>query len=152
MTLSEDQGITRRHDLFWRFVPLILWIGVIFLLSSTQGSFTETSRIIRPLLEFLFPNASPETITFFHGAIRKLAHFTEYAILGFLSMRAFASGRPVLASSVILIGVSAIDEINQSFNPSRTGSAVDVLLDLSGGLVAILVVVLLRRRQKARNA
>lgn len=152
MTLSEDQGVKRRHDLFWRFVPLILWIGLIFFLSSSQGSFTETSRIIRPLLEFLFPTASPEAITFYHGVLRKLAHFTEYAILGFLSMRAFAPGRPVLASSVILIGVAAIDEINQSFNPSRTGSAVDVLLDLSGGLVAILVVVLVRRRKKARNA
>ena len=152
MTLSEDQGVKRRHDLFWRFVPLILWIGLIFLLSSSQGSFTETSRIIRPLLEFLFPTASPEAITFYHGVLRKLAHFTEYAILGFLSMRAFAPGRPVLASSVILIGVAAIDEINQSFNPLRTGSVVDVLLDLSGGLVAILVVVLMRRRKKARNA
>ena len=147
MTLSENQSGMRRHDHVWRFVPLVLWIGVIFLLSSSQGSFTETSRIIRPLLEFLFPTASPEAITFYHGVIRKIAHFTEYAMLGFLAMRAFAAGRAVLASSVILIAVATIDEINQSFNPARTGAVMDVLIDLAGGAAAILVI-RLRRRPK----
>jgi len=148
MTLSENQSGLRRYDHVWRFVPLVLWIGVLFLLSSSQGSFSETSRIIRPLLEFFFPTASLETITFYHGIIRKLAHLTEYAVLGFLAMRAFAAGRAVLTSSVILIGVATIDEINQSFNPARTGAVMDVLIDLAGGAAAILVIRLLRGRKQ----
>jgi len=148
MTLSENQSGLRRYDHVWRFVPHVLWIGVIFLLSRGQGSFSETSRIIRPLLEFFFPTASLETITFYHGIIRKIAHLTEYAVLGFLAMRAFAAGRAVLTSSVILIGVATIDEINQSFNPARTGAVMDVLIDLAGGAAAILVIRLLRGRKQ----
>ena len=113
----------------------------------------ETSRIIRPLLEFFFPAASPETLTFYHGIIRKLAHVTEYAILGFLSMRAFKAGQAILAASVILIGVASIDEINQSFNPARTGAAIDVLLDLAGGFTAVFIVALVRRvRRRTTDA
>lgn len=135
------------------YAPLVIWIGVIFFLSSSQGSMNETSRIIRPLLEFFFPAASPETLTFYHGIIRKLAHVTEYAILGFLSMRAFKAGQAILAASVILIGVASIDEINQSFNPARTGAAIDVLLDLAGGFTAVFIVALVRRvRRRTTDA
>ena len=148
MTLSEDQTGMQRYDRVWRFVPLVLWVGVILFLSTSQGSFSETSRIIRPLLEFFFPTALPETLTFYHGIIRKLAHFTEYAILGLLAARAFDVGRAVLASSVIVIGVAAIDEINQSFNPARTGSVADVLIDLAGGATGILLITILRGRKR----
>ncbi|HVF29616.1 MAG TPA: VanZ family protein [Pyrinomonadaceae bacterium] len=126
----------------------MLWIGVIFFLSSSQGSMNQTSRIIRPLLEFLFPTAAPETILFYHGIIRKLAHLTEYAVLGLLACRAFAFFRhPFVFAVLLVIAVAAIDETNQSFNPLRTGSPVDVLIDVSGGIVAIGVLGLLQRRK-----
>ena len=151
-TRNKKPETTRRREQFMLYAPLVIWIGVIFFLSSSQGSMTETSRIIRPLLEFFFPAASPDTLTFYHGIIRKLAHVTEYAILGVLSMRAFVSGRTVLAASVILIAVASIDEINQSFNPARTGSPVDVLLDLAGGFTAVVVVALARGRRRRTHA
>ena len=147
-TRNKKPATSKWREQFMLYAPLVIWIAVIFLLSSSQGSMNQTSRIIRPLLEFFFPAASPDTITFYHGIIRKLAHFTEYAILGFLSMRAFAWGRAILVASVILIGVASIDEINQSFNPARTGSPVDVLLDVAGGATAILIIALVRRRRR----
>ncbi|HKP68375.1 MAG TPA: VanZ family protein [Pyrinomonadaceae bacterium] len=151
--MNKKRGTSRRREQFMLYAPLVIWIGVIFFLSSSQGSMNETSRIIRPLLEFFFPAASPETLTFYHGIIRKLAHVTEYAILGFLSMRAFKAGQAILAASVILIGVASIDEINQSFNPARTGSAIDVLLDLAGGFTAVFIVALVRRvRRRTTDA
>ena len=101
---------------------------------------SQTSRIIRPILEFLFPTASPETITFYHGIIRKLAHFTEYAVLGFLAFRGLVGRkyRFFFAALLVLI-VAAIDETNQSFNPARTGSPIDVSIDVCGGLIAIVL-------------
>jgi VanZ family protein len=106
----------------------------------------QTSRIIGPLLTLLFPDASPETVTFYHGVIRKLAHFTEYAVLGFLASRAFISlpvrsGRilvPVIATLLVLI-VAGVDEAGQSLNPHRTGSIIDVLIDMAGGCAAVLL-------------
>src|SRR5687768_17166855 len=74
-----------------RFAPIILWVGVIFYLSSESGSMTQTSRFIGPLLHFLFPAAPEETIAAYHAFIRKSAHFFEYAILALLVFRAAAT-------------------------------------------------------------
>ena len=112
------------------------------MLSSGQASMNQTSRFIGPLLEFLFPDASPETLLFYHGIIRKLAHFGEYAVLGLLACQAFVRSpfrsHPFIFAIVLVFAVAAIDEANQSFNPQRTGSMVDVLIDVGGGTAAVL--------------
>lgn len=138
-----------------RYVPVLFWIGVIFYLSGGGGSFSESSRFIRPILEFLFPGADPATISLYHQIVRKLAHPVVYAILGLLSARAFAySSKPILRSAWYLAAfglvviVSVLDELNQSYNPLRTGSAWDVVLDSIGGAMAVLFVYLIMRRRK----
>jgi VanZ family protein len=141
----EITSIQNRRERFFRYAPLILWIGVILFLSTGQASMSQTSRIFRPLLEFLFPNAPEETLIIYHAFIRKCAHFTEYAVLAFWAARAFvSSSRNVLRkywfifSFLLVFSVASIDEMNQSFNSARTGSQWDVMLDVSGGLVMIL--------------
>ncbi|MEP7148532.1 MAG: VanZ family protein [Acidobacteriota bacterium] len=148
----------KRREQLMLYAPLLVWIGVIFFLSSGQGASTRTSLIIRPLLEFLFPAALPETITLYHGIIRKFAHFAEYAVLGFLACRAFSASHQnlirkfsFLSAIVLILAVAGSDEINQSFNPARTASPFDVLLDLSGGLAATIFHYLLTRH-RARTA
>jgi VanZ family protein len=130
-----------------RYAPLFLWIGVIFFLSSSLGAFSNTSRYIRPVLEWLYPNASAETITLYHGYVRKFAHFTEYAILVFWAWRAFRKSLYeflrkywYVVSFLIVVTVASIDEFSQSFNSARTGSGYDVLLDISGGMAMILFI------------
>ena len=78
---------------------------------------------------------------------RKLAHLTEYAILGFLAARAFrTSERPAISSRWFLISLTIIvvyalaDEYHQSFVPTRTGTIYDSLIDIVGGLMALLLV------------
>ena len=134
-----------------RYAPLILWIGLIFFLSSGQASMSETSRILRPLLEFLFPSAAEETLIAYHGFIRKFAHFAEYAVLAFWAARAFLSSPArilqkywISFSFLVVLAVAALDETNQSFNPARTGSQWDVALDATGGAAMILAVFLYR--------
>jgi len=149
---------SRRREQIILYAPLLFWIGVIFFLSSGQGASSQTSLIIRPILEFLFPNASFETIGFYHGIIRKCAHFVEYAVLGLLACRAFAASTtnslgkyfPLLAVGLVLI-VAASDEFNQSFNPDRTSSPIDVMIDLSGGITAALIYSFATRRRRAAS-
>jgi len=88
--IQSDLANKRRGRII-RYAPLVLWIGVILFLSSSQASMSNTSRFIRPLLEFLFPSASEETLILYHGYIRKLAHLTEYAGLAFWAFRAFSN-------------------------------------------------------------
>ncbi|MGB7201164.1 MAG: VanZ family protein [Pyrinomonadaceae bacterium] len=147
---SVDSKTNWRAGL-WAYAPIVLWLVVIFFLSSPAGAMTETSRIIGPLLEFFFPEMPFETRQIIHGFVRKAAHFTEYAILAFLAVRALsmsASGflqkwRYILAI-LFVVAVASIDEFNQSFEASRTGALTDVLLDISGGVAMILLLWLLK--------
>jgi VanZ family protein len=145
----------KRREQFMLYAPLLIWIGVIFFLSSSQGASTQTSLIIRPILEFLFPDASFETIAFYHGIIRKFAHLTEYAILGFLAARAFFRSHSNFLRNhfwwmaiLLVLFVASSDEFNQSFNPDRTSSPVDVLIDLTGGITSALIYSFATRRRR----
>lgn len=120
-------------------------------MSSDTGSSLHTSRIIRPVLVFLFPHAPEPTLRLYHHYIRKAAHFTEYAVLAVLLCRMMFISRPAFrywAVAVVLIvaAVASLDELNQSLVSSRTASAYDSLLDIAGGIFAVLVIWLLRRR------
>ena len=106
---------------------------------------SRTSLIVRPILEFLFPSAPEETLLLYHGYIRKFAHFAEYAVLGLLALRAFTAtsflGRHNFLSAFgLVVLVAGLDETNQSFNPTRSGSVFDVLLDVLGGTTALMLV------------
>ena len=137
------------------YAPLFLWLGVIFFLSSGSGSSAETSRIIGPLIAFFFPNADDGTVALVHASVRKAAHVTEYAILASLASRAFIRSSASLLRkcwglwAILLVALTAsIDEFNQSFNVMRTGSSLDTLLDISGGLLAIVLIRLFVNRKK----
>ena len=136
------------------YAPLIIWIAVVLSLGSGMGSMNETSRLIRPLLEFIFPSAPPEILTIYHGYIRKSAHFVEYAVLALLAFRALAPFRHKYALAFgVAVFVAIIDEFNQSLNPSRTSSIRDVALDLAGAASAILVLAIIAicRRSRRQN-
>ena len=112
----------------------------------------ETSRFVGPILKFLFPNISEETLRVVHGLVRKTAHFTEYAILAFFIVRALSrSSVATLRSSryliplIVVVVIAVMDEFNQSFEPSRTASGWDSGLDILGGLVMTFVLWLLGR-------
>ena len=132
------------RERFFRYAPLILWACLVLFLSTGNASMANTSRFIRPLLEFIFPNSPVETIDFYHACIRKVAHVTEYAMLAFWASRAFFNSskdslRRFWYFLVLLLVafVASTDEFNQSFNASRTSSIYDVLLDISGGTAMI---------------
>jgi len=141
------------REWLWSFAPLFIWIAVILFLSSSFGSSSHTSMLIRPILNFLFPNAPEETLKLYHAYIRKAAHFTEYAVLGALAFRSFTrlfNGPIYIWAFLLVMTVAIIDEFNQSFNAARTGSPYDVLIDCAGGIFAITVICLFIRRYSAR--
>lgn len=139
-----------------RYLPLIAWMGFISFASSGSFAAGNTSRIIGPLVLWLFPNTSPETLLVVHMVTRKLAHFTEYALLGLLAARAFrGSPRPglqkrwLLGAAALVVVYALLDEYHQTFVPSRTGTVYDSLLDMAGGLTALVIV---KRRDWFRRA
>jgi VanZ family protein len=138
-----------------RYAPFLVWATLIFLFSSSTGSAENTSRFIRPLLELIFFSASSEFIDSIHFLIRKSAHFIFYGILALLALRAFIgssrkilSSAPIAATVLSVLVIAILDELNQSINPSRTGSLQDVLLDLAGAVFFLLAVFLVGRIRK----
>ena len=119
---------------------------LISIASSSEFSALNTSQVIRPLILWIFPNLSEERVAAIHLLTRKLAHFTEYAVLGILSARAFASSANQFVERhwfqvalFLILCYALLDEFHQSFVPSRTASIYDSAIDVAGGLTALLV-------------
>jgi VanZ family protein len=138
---DEMRGWRRR---LWRYGPLVAWAGFILFASSASFSASNTSRIIRPLLLWLFPAISDASIERVHFLVRKTAHFTEYALLALLAARAFLTSSRLklkhlwwLVAFALVACVALADEYHQSFVPSRTGTIYDSFLDMTGGATAL---------------
>jgi VanZ family protein len=121
-------------------------------------SASNTSRIIAPLFKWLIPGITEAQLIGVHFAVRKSAHFTEYALLALLAARAFLPSTRrrlrrnwfIVALALVVI-VALLDEYNQSFNAARTGTIWDSLIDISGGATALILFGLWLRRKRSRE-
>jgi len=121
------------HSKLKAWLPVAAWATVIFFLSTSFFSAQETGSWIEPILRWLLPWASAQTIHVMHYGIRKLAHFTEYGILFLLLIRGPMRGHAVMALAACA-AYAMLDEGHQMFVPERTASLYDVALDFSGAL------------------
>ena len=153
--LRLSSFILHPSSLLSRYVPLVAWACFVLFASSASFSASNTSRIIRPLLLWLFPDISEETLAYVHFLVRKAAHFSEYALLALLAARAFRTSHKQklkelwwLAAFALVACVALVDEYHQSFLPSRTGTIYDSLLDMTGGATALACTALWLARKK----
>jgi hypothetical protein len=98
------------------WLPVALWAGLIFGLSSIPDLGTGLGG--------------------WDFVLRKAAHAAEFAVLGFLLVRAFGREFPAVTAG---IAYAASDEVHQSFVPGRLGSVWDFLLDSVGVVLGVLV-------------
>jgi VanZ family protein len=130
---------------YW--LPLLIWIVVMFVSSTDLMSAEHTSRFMIPMLLWLKPGMSGQTVLAIISGVRKSAHVFEYAILALLLFRALngvvSRGRRVwvfvVGAWVLCILVAISDEFHQSFVPSRTASVRDVFLDSGGALLGTVI-------------
>lgn len=138
---------------YW--LPLLIWLGVIFVDSTSVMSAEHTSRYIVPSLLWLKPGLSPKAIWIILVITRKCAHVIEYTILALLLWRALRSlpvlqSRTLMVFGAVLLGCAlfaATDEFHQTFVKSRTPSVRDVLLDVGGALIGLLIGAAFARRR-----
>ncbi len=127
--------------IYW--LPLLLWMGIIFTASGDTESTRHSSTLFEPLMRWLFPQMSQTHIEQLHYAFRKCCHMTEYAVLAILAWRAIRQPQrndkrqwrwdeAGLALGITLL-YAASDELHQVFIPSRTGQISDVVVDVIGG-------------------
>jgi VanZ family protein len=98
------------------WVPVVLWAGVIFALSSIPSLGTGLGT--------------------WDYVLRKAAHMTEYALLAALLLRALERHVPAFLAA---IAYAASDELHQHFVHGRHATPVDVGFDAVGIIAGLLV-------------
>lgn len=145
---------------YW--MPLLIWMVLIFSASADAQSTQHTSRFLEPFLRWLNPNISAESIDTVRWLVRKGAHLTEYALLAWLTWRAVRkpkrrdlrpwSWKPVIIAFATVVIYAATDEFHQSFVPNRTGSWKDVCIDTIGGALGLAVICFWHFRGQRRSS
>lgn len=154
MELAEEKserirGVTmkRKHRLTGFMILSVLVLCFIFS-NSLQGPEVSNAKsstvaaLLRPLFDLFLQTSD----TYFHFLIRKLAHFTEFALLGIcLSGVAVHTTWEERCRWMLPIGGSfmaaVVDETIQRFT-GRTSMFKDVLIDFSGAVFGIGLVLL----------
>jgi VanZ family protein len=136
--------------LWW--LPVLIWAGVIFFMSTRTFGASFSNRLLRDILAILHLEVSHHTFYYLATGFRKLGHFTEYAIFSIFlyyavgdDHRSAWNPRKALAC-ILLAGLySLTDEFHQRFVPGRGSSIVDCGFDTIGATLGMVVVYLAGR-------
>jgi VanZ family protein len=134
---------------------VILWLILIAIESTDWLSSSNTSRILYPVLHFIF-QVTPARFEVWNYYIRKTGHVCGYFGLSFLLYRSWRATIPLMErrrwsvkwsriAFFMTALVACLDEFHQTYIPSRTGTLRDVLLDSFAALAAQLVILALLR-------
>src|ERR1700722_9679110 len=145
---------------YW--LPVLLWMALIFSASADSHSYEHSSRFVEPFLRWLFPKMPPPQIEKIHHVIRKCGHLSEYAILALLLWRALNQSKnklspwswPKFGGTLLIVFLyAASDEFHQSFVPTRTPLVSDVFIDTVGGAIGLLALWIFHvcRKPKPQN-
>lgn len=143
--------MNKKKILKWGF--LFFWMIIIFIFSNQPHSGEATRSIIEQIIPTIKTNALIDIINFI---IRKSAHITEYFILTILTISLLKEytkkERVIITLSILFCFLYAsTDEFHQSLVPGRTSTFKDVLIDTSGGLIAMLAYTLYKLKFQTKN-
>lgn len=138
-----------------KIILIIVWMITIFIFSSQKGTESgETSRKFTVAIIQIITGESlalddplVEGVQLF---VRKFAHFSIYAVGGFLIMNYEYTTdktmkRKMLYSIALGGGYAITDELHQFFVSGRSGNIFDVGIDTAGVITGVLVYIALRK-------
>ena len=140
------------------WLPVALWMILLFGASTDLGAPRQTSRFLVPLLRWLAPEISNACLERAQYAVRKTGHAVGYAVLAVLTWRARRRSRPEGDSScrlrdaefslMLAVAYACSDEWPQSFTASRNGSLADVVLDATGAAAGLALIWIWEHRRR----
>ncbi len=142
--------MNKRKILSW--VLFLGWLLMIFFFSSQNGE--ESGNLSNGILLFIEKVTHvPLTNEIASFIIRKCAHFTEYMVLGILTIQLYSEYYPVNKKyfflALLFCTVYAIsDEIHQLFIENRAGNIYDVTIDSLGSMFGMVLFCLRRNLKK----
>ena len=133
------------------YLLLILNLAVIWGNSLLPGEISGAiSGFVRDLIAMLLPGDGAPGQG--HGLLRKLAHFTEFACLGAIlsHIMGLMDKHRLLALGLGFLA-ACVDETIQIFVPDRGPAFTDVLIDTSGVLCGILLLMAAIRLRQGKK-
>jgi VanZ family protein len=155
--LSSGVPKLRVFIIFW--LPVLLWMTLIFSASADAHSYEHSSRFFEPFLRWLFPDMNTAHVEAIHHIFRKCGHLTEYAVLALLLWRALHLSKnhlpawswPKVGGTLLPVFLyAATDEFHQEFVPTRTPLVSDVFIDTAGGAIGLLALWLFQNWRRRR--
>lgn len=136
---------------FLAWLALLVWMGVIFYFSHQSGDASmQLSDGFLDSFKSLFQNfLDYHTLSYI---VRKIAHFTEYFILGLLIYHLVKQYRVISKTEIIWMILFCViyamsDEFHQVFIGGRSPKVFDVIIDSLGSSLSILILQLLQKRK-----
>jgi len=135
------------HRVLRYWLPVLIWMVLIFSASGDRKSSQTSSKLIAPIVKFFVPDISEARLQQIVFGVRKAAHVTEYAILSWLLARALMRpGTPwgkwrrkaALVAWFVASLYAASDELHQAFVPNRSARWGDVSLDSFGAALGVM--------------
>lgn len=154
--------------------PVAVWLVIIRLESTDYASSRNTFGLLYGIIKPIFGRIDSRFVYLANEILRKSGHFLGYAILSaltFLALKRTNRDRlklvlqrswgmflrdlwrfewAVIAVLLPLVTAS-LDEINQTFIPSRSGRWQDVAIDTSGAIVVQLLIFALSAHAMGRR-
>lgn len=110
----------------------------------SAGSGDLSNGLLRNILDLLKLTNAEELAIKYHTPFRKLAHFSEYFILGMLiysNISEYSKKKYILVITIALCTLYATtDEVHQLFVEGRFCSFIDVLIDTAGASVGAFII------------
>ena len=126
---------------------VILWMIFIFVMSSFDA--TSSSNQSNFIVDIITSIINIKDIGLLSLIIRKLAHFTEYFILGILVINFITRyDKKIIIAILLCIIYATSDEIHQIFVPGRSCQIIDIMIDSLGSIMGIYLYKLITKKCK----
>lgn len=161
-----DTAVQKKRLRILIALALVFIWGNSLMPGPVSGNISETVvEVAKAVVEAVIGTApeKPELPSIFSELfLRKMAHFSEYLVLGLLMARyrmlfaeeSWKARKPVLFLTTIALGLAVcfLDETIQLFVPGRAGMVMDMWIDLAGFSVGASIMTGVMRRKERKRA
>src|ERR1044072_6718426 len=151
---TAGSSLATRVVKYW--LPVLFMIGAMYYASTDVFSGDNTRNVIEKIVLWFKPRTSEHALLKINYFARKMAHFTDYAILAALLFRAFRADsilrwrlRWAAYAFLMAIGWALLDEVHQRVTRTRGGSMDDSLRDSAGAFFMLVMIALFNFRKRS---
>ena len=129
------------------FILAFIWGNSLLDASKSAQISSGVKEIILETVEIITETDLSNIINDY--TIRKIAHFTQFAMLGFFTILSFP--KKYLFINIFGIFVSSTDELIQLFIPGRGPQIIDIFIDILGFTIGFLICYLIIKLLDRKN-